>query len=192
MIGKLLGIICKFIGGFVLVCLIATACLGKEPEQKQEDVAEVPQIAKDLAEEESKSNMSEESKEYTQEEPKQDIQEVTLDDLKNIVESIAEGSFGSNGVLYDIQVDEENNTICFIINLNYEDAKVAVGTSSWDELIASAKYMSKETMELFKTFGREDVNFNVMIGDVSADKFYLGFANGELIYNVEDELNINN
>lgn len=60
MIGKLLGTICKFVGGFVLICLLATACLGGESKEKQEDVAEVPQIAKDLAEEESVSNIPEE------------------------------------------------------------------------------------------------------------------------------------
>jgi hypothetical protein len=68
MIGKLLGTICKFVGGFVLICLLATACLGGEPKEKQEDVAEVPQIAKDLAEEESVSNIPEEQSEIAEEE----------------------------------------------------------------------------------------------------------------------------
>lgn len=69
MIGKILGTICKFVGGFVLVCLLATACLGGEPKQEQEDVAEVPQIAKDLAEEESVSNIPEEQPEVVEEVP---------------------------------------------------------------------------------------------------------------------------
>lgn len=69
MIGKLLGAICKFVGGFVLICLLATACLGGEPKEKQEDVAEVPQIAKDLAEEESVSNIPEEQPEVFDEGP---------------------------------------------------------------------------------------------------------------------------
>ena len=68
MIGKLLGIICKFVGGFVLICLLATACFGGEPKEKQEDVAEVPQIAEDLAEEESVSNIPEEQPEIAEEE----------------------------------------------------------------------------------------------------------------------------
>ena len=67
MIGKLLGTICKFVGGFVLICLLATACLGGESKEKQEDVAEVPQIAEDLAEEESKSNVPEEQPEAIEE-----------------------------------------------------------------------------------------------------------------------------
>ncbi len=69
MIGKLLGTICKFVGGFVLICLLATACFGGEPEEKQEDVAEVPQVAKDLAEEESVSNIPEEQPETVEEVP---------------------------------------------------------------------------------------------------------------------------
>lgn len=68
MIGKLLGTICKFVGGFVLICLLATACFGGEPKTEQEDVAEVPQIAKDLAEEESVSNIPEEQPEIAEEE----------------------------------------------------------------------------------------------------------------------------
>lgn len=68
MIEKLLRTICKFVGGFLLICLLATACFGGESKEKQEDVAEVPQIAKDLAEEESESNIPEEQPEIAEEE----------------------------------------------------------------------------------------------------------------------------
>ena len=69
MIGKLLGAICQFVGGLVLVCLLITLCLGEVPKEKQEDTVEVPQIAKDLAEEESISNIPGEQPEVVEKAP---------------------------------------------------------------------------------------------------------------------------
>ena len=87
MIGKLLGTICKFVGGFVLICLLATACFGGEPKEKQEDVAEVPQIAEDLAEEESVSNIPEEQSEIVEEVPDVPFEfEQALDKAQNYVD----------------------------------------------------------------------------------------------------------
>ena len=87
MIGKLLGTICKFVGGFVLICLLATACFGGEPKEKQEDVAEVPQIAEDLAEEESVSNTPEEQPEIIEEVPDVPFEfEQALDKAQNYVD----------------------------------------------------------------------------------------------------------
>lgn len=87
MIGKLLGTICKFVGGFVLICLLATACFGGEPKEKQEDVAEVPQIAEDLAEEESVSNIPEEQPEIVEEVPDVPFEfEQALDKAQNYVD----------------------------------------------------------------------------------------------------------
>ena len=87
MIGKLLGTICKFVGGFVLICLLATACFGGEPKEKQEDVAEVPQIAEDLAEEESVSNTPEEQPEIVEEVPDVPFEfEQALDKAQNYVD----------------------------------------------------------------------------------------------------------
>lgn len=87
MIGKLLGTICKFVGGFVLICLLATACFGGEPKEKQEDVAEVPQIAEDLAEEESVSNTPEEQSEIVEEVPDVPFEfEQALDKAQNYVD----------------------------------------------------------------------------------------------------------
>ena len=87
MIGKLLGTICKFVGGFVLICLLATACFGGEPKEKQEDVAEVPQIAEDLAEEESVSNTPEEQPDIVEEVPDVPFEfEQALDKAQNYVD----------------------------------------------------------------------------------------------------------
>ena len=87
MIGKLLGTICKFVGGFVLICLLATACFGGEPKEKQEDVAEVPQIAEDLAEEESVSNTPEEQPEIVEDVPDVPFEfEQALDKAQNYVD----------------------------------------------------------------------------------------------------------
>ena len=87
MIGKLLGTICKFVGGFVLICLLATACFGGEPKEEQEDVAEVPQIAEDLAEEESVSNTPEEQSEIVEEVPDVPFEfEQALDKAQNYVD----------------------------------------------------------------------------------------------------------
>ena len=87
MIGKLLGTICKFVGGFVLICLLATACFGGEPKEEQEDIAEVPQIAEDLAEEESVSNTPEEQPEIVKEVPDVPFEfEQALDKAQNYVD----------------------------------------------------------------------------------------------------------
>jgi hypothetical protein len=158
MIGKLLGTICKFVGGFVLICLLATACLGGEPKEKQEDVAEVPQIAKDLAEEESVSNIPEEEPEIVEEVPDIPFEfEQALEKAQSYVDLMAFSQADLRGQLeyheFSIEAIEfalEN------VDVDYQ-AECIEKAESYLELTSFSEEDLREKLEYHK-FNEEHIN----------------------------------
>ena len=158
MIGKLLGTICKFVGGFVLICLLATACFGGEPKEKQEDVAEVPQIAEDLAEEESVSNTPEEQPEIVEEVPDVPFEfEQALDKAQNYVDFT---SFSEADLRRQLEYHEFSpEAIQFAldnVNVDYQ-AECIEKAKSYLELTSFSEADLREQLE-YHEFNEEHIN----------------------------------
>ena len=158
MIGKLLGTICKFVGGFVLICLLATACFGGEPKEKQEDVAEVPQIAEDLAEEESVSNTPEEQPEIVEEVPDVPFEfEQALDKAQNYVDFT---SFSEADLRRQLEYHEFSpEAIQFAldnVNVDYQ-AECIEKAESYLELTSFSEADLREQLE-YHEFNEEHIN----------------------------------
>lgn len=162
MIGKLLGTICKFVGGFVLICLLATACFGGEPKEEQEDVAEVPQIAEDLAEEESVSNTPEEQPEIVEEVPDVPFEfEQALDKAQNYVDFTSFSEADLRGQLEYHEFSPE--AIQFALDnvtVDYQ-AECIEKAKSYLELTSFSEADLREQLEYHK-FSEEHINVAIV------------------------------
>lgn len=158
MIEKLLRTICKFVGGFLLICLLATACLGGEPKEKQEDAAEVPQIAKDLAEEESVSNTPEEQPEIVEEVPDVPFEfEQALDKAQNYVDFTSFSEADLRGQLEYHEFSPEAIQFALDnVNVDYQ-AECIEKAESYLELTSFSEADLREQLE-YHEFNEEHIN----------------------------------
>lgn len=183
-------------GGLAIVlCLIGYSCGSNdnieevETEQRQEmqieeqEELETQEVEEQEIQDENLNKQARNGEYKFEEENKTEDLELA----KQLIESVAEKSMGD--ARYTVIINEENNTIMHIYHLDMANASQGVYTSQWDELVEISAETSFKGKEALESYGLTDVNYSYIIGDMDEDRYFVVTLNGNIVYNMKDELN---
>lgn len=85
-----------------------------------------------------------------------------------------------------VEINEENDLIIIYIPMSSETVAYGISSGEWSKFIGTSQSMSSNMYTYFKQQGM-NVNIGVIVTD--GENAYLSVLNGEVVYNVENELN---
>ena len=113
-------------------------------------------------------------------------QKEQAEQAKLLIEQIA--SEHLSGYRWQVEISDDYQRVWLKFNVTEEQAKVGIIDGSWYDLVELCAENTREGKAALERLGL-NVDYGMMVGDIDRDSYWLGVANGDVIYNVTDNLN---
>lgn len=140
-------------------------------------------------EEQNNNQMQQEQKideDLNNEYKQQASQKEQAEQAKLLVEEMAEGSLG--GYRWQVDISDDYQRVWLKFNLTEEQVKMGILDGSWYDFVEGCIVNTREGKAALEKLGL-NVDYGMMVGDIDRDSYWLGVVNGDVIYNVVDNLN---
>ena len=113
-------------------------------------------------------------------------QKEQVEQAKLLIEQIA--SEHLSGYRWQVEISDDYQRVWLKFNVTEEQVKVGIIDGSWYDLVESCAENTREGKVALERLGL-NVDYGMMVGDIDRDSYWLGVVNGDVIYNVTDNLN---
>ena len=113
-------------------------------------------------------------------------QKEQAEQAKLLIEQMA--SENLSGYRWQVEISEDYQRVWLKFYVPEEQIKAGILDGSWYDLVEASAENTREGKMALERLGL-NVDYGMMVGDIDRDSYWLGVANGDVIYNVTDNLN---
>ena len=172
---------------FILVAVLAYSCGNEDVvEQGYEDAVNDTQVEQKTEDkEESKQTEDEDVDSYVNDNPNPNTNDV--ESAYELMKPYVDQYFA--GMDYVFEIKEGS----LFLRCNIPTSELyATDMSTWNSLVSSAEECTTQWRATLDSYGYTNVHFSVMVGDFSADSYYLLVTDGYTLYDAPNGVNYNN